>query len=815
MGMMHILDPRKSERLISIGIGILLTTATCLFFWKVLLLPHAFHIPYDIHGYHYPLAHEIFVGLKQGYLPLWDPYIYSGMPLAGNIQAQLFYPPTLLFIKLSDRVFGALPFRMMEYQLIFHYLLAGFFTYRLGRRFDFSRVAATLAAIIYAFGGFFASQAQHLGLINGAAWIPLIFYFIKRALDTRRRLYATGAGFALAMVILAGFPAMIIAAFFIVGLSGLILLAVRGPARDGRPGAFGMTVVALALVCALGLAAVQLAPTAELSRNSITNRRPFSQALGGFEPQAHMSLLAPGIYGAGTERFWGDIDHTFGYLYVGIAALILALIAVSYPKRREVLFISSLTIFSLLWMLGEAMPVSAWVWLITPRSVGNGIYPFCSMAFFDLGIALLAGFGLEALKHELRESERTRIKWVLKFFAGIVLIIITLSLILHVDIAAMERTRPERTRLITMTQAFHMAILMILFAGGVIYMRITGFLKGTAAAWLLVLVTVIDLFAAGSGKNFNTHAGDPDAYVSPTTMNGRADLLEQLKQDPDYQRGGFLRMDVHADWTNWNTVARLWRVENANGDDPLLPKSYESYRLCFSDLQGSREFALKDPSSRLLDLLNVKYLLVAPSITNLALPDKFRLIGEQPMRLYFNSGWLPRAFFVAQAIVEDNSEGVYHRLTAPDFDPRQYVVLEKTSMPPGHNSPSVVPAGEDLPVGESVQIVSYSPNEIIVRSDGPRNGFLVLCENFYPGWKAYVDGRPVEIIRANGIFRAVPLSYGQHSVAFRYEPRSLRMGAAISAVTLLAITLGWLFNTLAHRRRRQDSVTAPPPPTPA
>jgi uncharacterized membrane protein YfhO len=72
-------------------------------------------------------------------------------------------------------------------------------------------------------------------------------------------------------------------------------------------------------------------------------------------------------------------------------------------------------------------------------------------------------------------------------------------------------------------------------------------------------------------------------------------------------------------------------------------------------------------------------------------------------------------------------------------------------------------------------------------------GYLILTDTCYPGWRVYVDGKESSIIRANLLFRAVSLSAGQHRVEFSYEPASLRIGAAISSVTLLviAVGLGW------------------------
>ncbi len=66
-------------------------------------------------------------------------------------------------------------------------------------------------------------------------------------------------------------------------------------------------------------------------------------------------------------------------------------------------------------------------------------------------------------------------------------------------------------------------------------------------------------------------------------------------------------------------------------------------------------------------------------------------------------------------------------------------------------------------------------------------GLLMLSEVYYPAWKAYVDGEPAPLYRADHLFRAVPVPAGEHTVELRYESRSLRVGTAISLLTVLAL----------------------------
>jgi len=69
---------------------------------------------------------------------------------------------------------------------------------------------------------------------------------------------------------------------------------------------------------------------------------------------------------------------------------------------------------------------------------------------------------------------------------------------------------------------------------------------------------------------------------------------------------------------------------------------------------------------------------------------------------------------------------------------------------------------------------------------------LVLLDSFDPGWTAYVDGARAEVLRADGVFRAVRLTAGKHDVRFEYVPRGLWLGAAISVVTAALLAAAWI-----------------------
>jgi uncharacterized membrane protein YfhO len=70
---------------------------------------------------------------------------------------------------------------------------------------------------------------------------------------------------------------------------------------------------------------------------------------------------------------------------------------------------------------------------------------------------------------------------------------------------------------------------------------------------------------------------------------------------------------------------------------------------------------------------------------------------------------------------------------------------------------------------------------------------LVLSDTFYPGWKAFVDGKEEKILRANYNFRAVPLTAGTHRVEFVYDPLSFKLGALTTFLGILGcLVIGFI-----------------------
>jgi hypothetical protein len=130
--------------------------------------------------------------------------------------------------------------------------------------------------------------------------------------------------------------------------------------------------------------------------------------------------------------------------------------------------------------------------------------------------------------------------------------------------------------------------------------------------------------------------------------------------------------------------------------------------------------------------------------------------------VYENPRALPRVMVVPDYRIADFDDMI--RNGWPGTDPLRSVLLEQPPAVP------VRQAGQTSSGDGSARILRYANTEIDVEVDAPAGGFLVVNDIWHPWWRAEVDGRPTDILKANVLFRAVPIRPGLHQVHFGFEP---------------------------------------------
>jgi hypothetical protein len=198
---------------------------------------------------------------------------------------------------------------------------------------------------------------------------------------------------------------------------------------------------------------------------------------------------------------------------------------------------------------------------------------------------------------------------------------------------------------------------------------------------------------------------------------------------------------------------------------------------------------LRPGGLKTLTAANVGFLAASPPDRP---PEGLRQLRGGSLGVWAAEDTKPRAYVVFSARTRPDRRAVRGSLRDADFDPRREVLLEEPSpLPPTSGSiPEASP--------RAARTVSYENSEVVVATSTDRRGLLVLSDSHYPGWEAEVDGRRTDIYRANGLFRAVAIPPGRHTVRFSYRPASVYVGAGVS---LAGAGLIAGFGLLGRRRR--------------
>ena len=383
--------------------------------------------------------------LRAGQIPLWNPYLFLGVPFLANPQAAVLYP---LHWPLS----WLQPEQALVWSAILHAWLAAGFTYTFARRsLGRSRLAAWLAGLIFGLGGFTLARVENINQLNALAWLPALLWLYDetaRAAGWRSRIrWGAALAVAVALQLLAGHTQTTF-----VNMVGLGLWAVwpvmvgawkrkqgnketrrqgnketrrRGDKETRRQGdketrrqgddesgdepttrLRDYLLPFLAVIPAILLAAAQLLPTLELNGLGLrTGGLPYRQAVSfSLRPRLlAQSLLPP--FGRGLDAAFGSEGYAEFLGYVGIAALVLAGVGLSLLWRRKAVVVrppwnvqraTLLAASGFLLALGAYNPFYYLLWRVIP---GFDLFraPARWLELYVLGVAALAAFGLDTL----------------------------------------------------------------------------------------------------------------------------------------------------------------------------------------------------------------------------------------------------------------------------------------------------------------------------------------------------------------------------------------------------------------------------------
>ncbi len=722
-----------------------------------------------------------------GHFPLWNPYLFGGMPYIAAMHGDIFYPTFLLRMVMPTDV-------AMTWGFILHVFLSGLFTYGFLRAIGYGFYGSLVGGIAYMMSGQIASYVSpgHDGKLFVSALFPLALWMLHRGMRQGKD-WSWGA-FALivGLCVLSPHPQLL---QYMLLSSGAYAVFLAFAAIDGvkLPRAVAIRRLGAALVSVLiGLAigAVQYLPVREYVK--------WSPRAGGLADYTSATSYAwpPGeLFNAYLPQFSGMLENYSGrnmiHLhsdYAGVVVLMLAGAAFigwrADPRRKQIIFWSVALLVSLLWSLGSATPFYQIPYALVP---GTKYFRAPATIFFvgTFAIALLACAGTERFI-QLRISRKYMLGWGI---AGL-----AIALLASVGALTSMAESFADDRLVDRAQANNSAIVFgawrslafVLLVGALWFAVSRQKITTRVAVWALVALTAVDLWSVEriywmfSPPAKVIYASDP--------------IIEMLKSEPQPVRvlPFQMRPTTEPDPFLNGDALMIHRIRNVLGYHGNQLGRYSARPGGpNNDLTGANSQDNRIFSPNLLALTNTKYLLTnipeLPFIPDLTLAKGpvvnasgdtvflFRLPAENPY------SW------VTPVAVKAPDDQVLATVLNPRFDVKRAALFDTSANVNSAQGLQSLPA----PLSIATTVKRYEPGNVQIDLNGPApaGSSLVVSENFYPGWVATVDGKPGRIGRADYTLIGVELPTGARSVSLEFTSPAYQRGKVI---TWIAIAIGLL-----------------------
>jgi len=705
--------------------------------------------------------------LRQGRIPLWDPYTLAGRPFLATQQSAFFYPINLALT--------ILPFEQtFIWSAMIRLWIAGFTMYLLVRYYGLGQIAALISAISFMLSGFMIVWLGHPHT-NVAIWLPTLILCADTLITNPRRSTTLRAIAALALIIGVQFSGGhaqtsldILIAFGLYYVLRSTFFTLRGDSSTITKIKSLLLFPALVLSLGACVAAIHLLPFIEWLPNSeILGARSAGKFIflrtDVWKHLASLALLLfPNLY---NNPIWEHFQYfspitSANYneeaIYIGFIPLIFACIAVIiYLKKLEIVKIwFIITVIS----LGRALHLPVFDW-INQLPMFRLAVPERIRLVVIFALCILAGFGAQALVDSTNDADRQIERLWVRLLAGVIALGLVLAIVtnLLLPVYGLKVSDYFKSPMLYVSNLLACAVLPAFY-----YFKQKRSARRLAFQIALLSITSIDLIIFGYGYNPSVPA---DKFYPSTPITSYIQGDTQI----------FRFTAPHADMVpDTNT---LFSIPDIRGID-FRTVWYTHYIDIVPGKGGglyNTGFTLLD--SPLIRALNIKYIAAAryddfKNDQTLRLVEKYKDIA-----LWEVAHPQPRAFMIYNLVLASDDKEAAARLKRTPGMIFDHVILLQADHPILLDRSTIVSRNHVLSI-------DYQPEQTTWQVSTDRAGYLFLSDAYYPGWKVYIDNQISPLYRANLAFRAVYVPAGEHVVTFRYEPWYLLPGSAISLLTL-------------------------------
>jgi hypothetical protein len=698
------------------------------------------------------------------------------------MHGDIFYPTFLLRMVLPTDV-------AMTWGFIIHVFLAGLFTFGFLRVLGYSFYGALVGGIAYMMSGQIASYVSpgHDGKLFVSALFPLALWILHRGIRQGKNWSWGAFALIIGLCVLSPHPQLLQYTLLACGAYALFLAlsSVDGETLP-RPIAIKRLGAALgAVVVGLAIGAVQYLPVREYVSWSprAGGLADYSTATSyAWPPEELLNAYLPQFSGM-LDNYWGRNTIHLHSDYVGAVVLMLAGAAFiglrADPRRKQILFWSFALLVSLLWSLGSATPFYHIPYAIVP---GTKYFRAPATIFFvgTLAIAILACAGAERFV-EGRVKRNYLIGWLIA--AGVIALLASTGALTSFaeSFAADRQLDAVRANSGALVAGAWRSFAFIALAVALGLATLRGRISTRAAAWGLAALMTIDLWSV---ERLYWMFSPPAKVIYASDS-----IVETLKAEPQPVRVLAIAFEqpMQPDAFLTGDALMTHRIRNVCG--------YHGNQIGrYNDLTGGSSCRANPEqlfNPNVLQLTNTKYLLTnipqIPFLPNFALAKgPVRNASGDVVYLYRINGDNPYSWLTPVAVKAPDDQ-VLATVLNPRFDVKRAALFDTSAKVRASVGVQALPP----PISVTTSVSHYEPGNVRIdlSAPAPDGASLVVSENYYPGWRATVDGKATPIGRVDYTFIGIELPAGARSVQLDFTSPTYERGKVI---TWIAILIGFL-----------------------
>ncbi len=737
-----------------------------------------------------------------GAVPLWNPEMFGGFPFVGAMHGDIFYPTSLLRLVLPTGVAMSLGF-------VIHYVLAGLFVYVLLRLLRVSWAGAVVGGFAYQLSGVVGSFVQpgHDGKLFVTTLLPLALIGLTRGMRDRRPWGYGVLALAVGLALLSPHAQMTYYMLIVAGLFALYLAFGEAPERPLGERLGGLGYALGAVLLGFGVGMIQILPFYQYLPFS-----PRAEGYYGFEgsisyaiPWSHVPELFLSRFVGTTPdgTYWGGNPLKLHSEYLGLAAIGLAIFgAVERERRRLKLWLAGIAGLFTLIALGGATPFYRLWWSVMPF-VKQTRAPGMALFVVSLIVSMFAAFGVD------RWTRRRAAPWSLGWtITGALVVGLALvggfgalaEFFVHDDplrgarsVAALQAARPA----ILAGAAWSGAALLLLGVLALVDRRV----KVPPIVLVVALPLIVSADLWGNARGFWQFSERPEHGLF-----GGDEITRTLQGD----RLPFRVIDLSDSGVDVYPGASLM----AFGIPQILGHHGNQLHAFNELLGGKNEWRHLLLSRRLWDLFAVRYVLVPAGVdlgsqlpAYAGLSEAFdTVLAGVPAASGVSADLLVRKQAVRYARVVPAAVKIPDEEAIPRLaDPRGQLPLDRVVLLAPDARVRPVPI-DSLPPALEVEarVAEWAPGRITIQMEpAPTDeAYLLVSENYYPGWQATVDGQPGNVVRGDVSLITVPVPAGSREVRLEFTSPAYARGRLITWISLLGVAALMTIPGVLRRRQR-------------